>query len=205
MKFAMVLFLGFLLLASSAPLNAQNIGTSQVVAAYINEPTNSPAPLPGFDGLCLIYYTMLGDLPLTSMFTTGTDNQPIIDRAHAHFIWVSDYKAQYLTDNKEFTFFMILEGTATIYYSDQPESRDWTNRSTWGDPVAKFIRKPGMFQSRDGGVSGTLANTGVLVWGKPVRINGKMFHIKDLIPQGLTCFGAGVGDYEAGSCVAVGK
>jgi len=205
MKFATFALLGILLLGSHASLNAQPAGTSQVVLAYVNEPTSPPTPLPDFDGLCLIYYTMVGGLDLKSLFAGPLFGPPVVDRAHAYFIWVSDYKAQQMSSNKEFTSFMILEGAATIYFTDRPDLRDWTDRSTWGEPVATFVRKAGMFQSRDGGISGTFANTAQLVSSQPFRLNGTTFDFKDLIPQGMTCFETIVGDYEAGSCIAIGK
>jgi hypothetical protein len=209
MKFAMNVLLGILLLGSYVSLNAQSAGTSQVVMAYVNEPTSLSPPTPdGFDGVCLIYYTLVGDLDLKSLFALDAHHQPVVDRAHAHFIWVSDYKAQGLSgqgQNALFTSFLILEGTATIYYTDRPDLRNWNNRSTWGDPVAKFVRKAGMFQSMDGGYSGTLANTAELVSSKPFKLNGKTFDLKNLIPQGMTCFeNLGVNGEEAGSCIAVG-
>src|ERR1035441_1298025 len=82
------------------------------------------ATLPGFDGLCLIYYTLIGDLDLKSLFALDADGQPVVDRAHAYFIWVSDYNAQVLTENEEFTFILIPEGTGAIYYTDRPDLRD---------------------------------------------------------------------------------
>ena len=209
MKFATIVLLGILLLGSCASLNAQPAGTSQVVLAYTNErfvaPLTPPAALPDFDGLCLIYYTMIGDLELKSLFAGPLFGPPVVDRAHAYFIWVSDYKAQPLSSNEEFTIFLITEGTGAIYFTDRPDLRDWTNRSTWGEPVATFVRKAGVFQSRDGGVSGTLANTAQLVSSKPFKLNGRTFNLKDLIGQGMTCFETAVGDYEAGTCVAIGK
>jgi hypothetical protein len=205
MKFATIVTLGILLLASSALLSAQPGASSQVVLAYMNEPTTPPTPLPGFDGLCLVYYTMIGDLDLKSLFAGPLFGNPVIDRAHANFIWVSDYKAIPLAANKEFTSFSIVEGTATIYYTDRPDLRDWNNRSTWGEPVATYVRKAGMFVSRDGGFSGTFASTAELVSSKPFKVNGKNFNFKDLAPNGITCFETAAGDYEAGSCISVGK
>ena len=214
MKFATVVLLGILLLAPSTSLNAQAPGSSQVVAAYINE-NYSPMPptADGFDGICLVYYTMLGDLDLAAMFSLDANHQPVVDAKHARFIWVSDYKAQYVAENEAFSFFLILEGTATIYYKEQPETRDWKDRSTWGEPVATFVRKTGMFQSPDGGNAGTFVNTAQLVSSKPVQIvtakssqwpfPRSTFNLKDVIPQGMSCFESINGFYEAGSCVSV--
>jgi len=210
MKFATFALLGILLLGVYASLNAQPAGTSQVVMAYMNEKLPSSATLPGYDGLCLIYYTLVGDLDLNSLFAGGPFGfgSPVVDRAHAHFIWASDYTAQPLGQNEAFTSFLITEGTATIYYSSTPEQRHFdhpADRSSWGEPVATFVRKGGMFQSTDGGTSGTFANTALLVSSTPFQLNGKTFDFKNLIPYGMSCFETIVGDYETGSCVAIGK
>jgi hypothetical protein len=207
MKLATIVLLGILVLGSFASLNAQPAGTSQVVTAYINEDPLPPTPAGFNGGVCLIYYTLIGDLDLKSLFATDGTGTPIIDRKHAYFIWVSDYNAQFLAQNQEFMFFLITEGTATIYYAENPLSRDWTyfDRSTWGQPVATFVRKTGMFQSRDGGYSGGLTTSAVLTSSKPFKLNGKTFNFKDLIPQGMTCSETAAGDYEAGTCVAIGK
>lgn len=210
MRFATFALLGILLLGAYASLNAQPAGTSQVVLAYMNEKVPSSATLPGYDGLCLIYYTLVGDLDLSSLFAEGPFGfgTPVVDRAHAHFIWASDYSAQYLTQNEVFTSFLITEGTGTIYYSSTPEQRRFdlpTDRSSWGEPVATFVRKAGMFQSTDGGTSGPLVSTAVLVSSTPFQLNGKTFDFKNLIPYGMTCSETAVGDYEAGTCVAIGK
>jgi len=211
MKLATIVTLGILLLGACASLNAQPAATSQVVLAYMNEKVPPSATLPGFDGLCLIYYTLVGDLDLNSLFAGslfgGLMGQPTVDRAHAYFIWASDYSAQYLTQNDAFTSFLITEGTATIYYSSTPEQRRFdlpTDRSSWGQPVATFVRKAGMFQSTDGGTTGTFASTALLVSSKPFQLNGKTFDFKNLVPYGMTCFETGVGDYEAGTCIAIG-
>ena len=218
MKFATVVLLGILLLGSSLSLNAQPAAISQVVAAYINEtPLPDPIPNDGNTGLCLTYYTMIGDLGLNSLFMLDTLGYPQVDRKHAYFIWVSDYKWQNVPanpkappnpNNSVFSFTMILQGTATIYYTAHPELRVFDSikdptRSTWGDPVAKFVRKTGMFQSLDGGNSGTFANTAELVSSKPFPFQGKTFNLKDVIPQGMTCFETISGSYEAGTCVAI--
>jgi hypothetical protein len=180
--------------------------------AYINEPDtmlpggtpNQPPVPPGFDGVCLVYYTMVGDLDLKSLFANGTDGTPQVDRAHAYFIWVSDFTYNDVTYNGKYTMQVINEGTATIYYTNNPLGRDFTDptRSTWGDPVAKFDRKSAMFQSTDRGNSGTFISTAELVSSKPFKLNGKTFNLKDLIPQGMNCFESADGNYEIGTCIA---
>jgi hypothetical protein len=209
MKFATVVLLGILLLGSSVSLNAQPAGTSQVVMAYLNEkfdPALTSPQGPDFY-VCLTYYTLVGDLDLKSLFAPGDDGiTPKVDRAHAYFIWVSDYTVHDLPPNAVFNYVtLIVEGTGTIYYNDQPESRVWTDRTSWGKPVAKFVRKAGMFQSMDFGMSGTFLASSVLVSSTPFKLNGKTFNFRDLIPQGMTCFETAVDVYEAGTCVAIGK
>src|ERR1019366_3145790 len=212
MKFATIVLLGILLLGSSLSLNAQPAAISQVVTAYINEtPLPDPIPNNGNTGLCLVYYTMIGDLGLNSLFMLDKLGYPQVDRQHAYFIWVSDYNWQSVpthpnalpNPNTVFSVTMILQGTATIYYTDRPDLRNWNDRSTWGNPVAKFVRRTGMFQSLDGGNSGTFANTAELVSSKPFPFQGKTFNLKDVIPQGMTCFETISGSYEAGTCVAI--
>ena len=83
MKLATIATLGILLLGSYASLNAQPAGTSQVVMAYMNEKVPASAALPGFDGLCLTYYTLVGDFDLKSLFAGGPFGfgPPVVDRA----------------------------------------------------------------------------------------------------------------------------
>jgi hypothetical protein len=143
------------------------------------------------------------------------------DKEHAYLIWVSDFESAPLTpfslppsSNGLFTVQLVPTGTAPIYFSDRPDTRDWTDltkRSTWGVPVATFVRKSGIFLSTDGGMSGTLTMSSELVSSKPFILAGKAFDFKDLIPHGMTCFETGYsdqsnewGDDEAGTCVAIG-
>jgi len=89
---------------------------------------------------------------------------------------------------------LIPTGSATIYFTDVPRLRNWkdlTNRSSWGTPVASFIRKAAIFQSTDGGMSGTLPISAQLVSSKPFTLAGKTFDFKNLIPNGMTCFATG--------------
>src|ERR1039458_4957008 len=106
---------------------------------------------------------------------------------------------------------LVLEGEGTIYFTTRPDLRDWsdwTKRDTWGEPVAKFVRKAGLFQSADGGMTGGMTNTAQLVSSHTFAIFGKSFNFADLIPHGMTCFETGVGDEngeaEAGTCTAIG-
>jgi len=112
--------------------------------------------------------------------------------------WVSDFSALPMnsfslppSSNGLFTVQLVPTGSGTIYFSDVPRLRNWkdlTNRTTWGTPVATFTRLAGMFQSTDGGMSGGMTNSAVLLSSKPFKLNGVMFDFKDLMPHGMTCF-----------------
>jgi hypothetical protein len=150
--------------------------------------------------------------------------KPAVDKEHAYLIWVSDFSAAPLqpftlppSSPGLFTLQVVSAGIATIYFSKDPLGRDWktdlkTNpRTSWGEPVARFVRKAGMFQSADGGWSGGMTSSAELVSSKPFKLNGKTFDFRNLIPNGMTCFETGFsvspnmsGDDEAGTCIAIG-
>ena len=208
MKFATVVLLGILLLGSYAPLNAQPAGTSQVVLAF----TGGSVYTSDTTGICMWYPVLVGDLPLQLLFSAPLFQPPVVDKEHAYFIWVSEFSSQVLPSNKNFNYLaLVLEGEGTIYFTTRPDLRDWsdwTKRETWGEPVAKFVRKAGLFQSADGGMTGGMTNTAQLVSSHTFAIFGKSFNFADLIPHGMTCFETGVGDEngeaEAGTCTAIG-
>jgi hypothetical protein len=133
---------------------------------------------------------------------------PVVDKEHAYFIWVSDFSMQELPPNKDFNYVALIpQGEATIYFTTRPDLRDWSDwskRSTWGEPVAKFTRKAGIFFSADGGNSGPFTSTAILTSSHTFAIFGKSFNFADLIPHGMTCFETGVGEAEAGTCTAIG-
>ena len=62
-----------------------------------------------------------------------------------------------------------------------------------------------MFYSADGGNTGAFTMSLELVSSHTFSIFGKSFNFADLIPHGMTCFENGVGEAEAGTCVAIGK
>jgi hypothetical protein len=212
MKLTTIILLGVLLLASFPPMMAATApaGTGQVVVAFHGVPVSTEAPKdPNLPYICVWYPLMLGDLDLGSLFAPASGGHgPAVDKEHAYLIWVSDYNAEVLSSSAGgFTLMMVPTGTATIYYKDIPGQRSWadpTNRLTWGDPVATFVRKAGIFQSPDEGYSGTMISGAELVSSKPFSLNGKTFNFKDLIPNGMTCFEAGVGVAESGTCIAIG-
>jgi hypothetical protein len=217
MKLATIALLGILLLGSLASMQAADpVGTSEVVLAF----TGGSQYTSDTTGICIWYPLLLGDFGMGSLF--GPLPLPrVTDKEHAYLIWVSDFEAVALrpfalppSSNGLFTAQLVPTGTATIYFSDRPDTRVWTDltkRSTWGVPVATFVRKAGIFLSTDGGMSGGLTSTAKLASSKPFTLDGKTFDFKDLIPHGMTCFETGYsdasnvwGDDEAGTCVATG-
>jgi len=208
MKLATIALLGILLLGSFASIKAAGpAGASQVVIAYSGGSFLASDPSP----ICMFYPVLVGDLDPKSLFA-GLGG-PAIDKEHAYLIWVSDYSMQVLPPNNDFPdidfLALVPTGTATIYYTNQPHLRDWRNlrfntRSTWGEPVAKFVRRAGLFTSAKGGVSGTFTFTADLVSSSNFVLNGKPFNFRNLIPHGMTCSETGAGASEAGTCVAVG-
>ena len=178
MKLATIVLLGILVLGSFASMQAADpAGAGQVVMAF----TGGWAYTSDTGGVCMWYPLLLGDLDLESLFEF-VDGAPAVDKEHAYLIWVSDFsavpQAPFLLPPSStglFTLQLVPTGTATIYFTDRPRLRNWTdltNRSTWGKPVATFVRKAGIFQSTDGGKSGTMTSSAELVSSKPFTLDG---------------------------------
>ena len=216
MKLATIVLLGILLLGSFASMPAADpAGASQVVLAF----SGGSVYTSDTTGICMFYPLLVGDFNMEHLFEF-VGRAPAVDKEHAYLIWVSDFEALPQTpfllppsSKGLLTLQLIPMGSATIYFTDVPRLRNWTdlkNRTTWGTPVASFIRKAGIFLSADGGMSGTMTSSAELVSSKPFTLNGVTFDFKDLIPHGMTCFetGAGAtdegGDDEAGTCLAIG-
>ncbi|MGA9625375.1 MAG: hypothetical protein ACLQGV_15595 [Bryobacteraceae bacterium] len=203
MKLATIVLLGILVLGSFASMQASNkdappAGAGNVVLAYTNGGSST-------DTVCIWYPVLLGDLQPESLFAS-LPQPSTADKGHAYLVWVSDYSGVAVPSSPDFTLFLIPTGTATIYFTDRPDSRDWTNlakRSTWGTPVATFVRKAGLFQSLDGGNSGTMISSAELVSSNPFTLEGITFDFKNLIPHGMTCFETAIGSEETGTCVAI--
>jgi hypothetical protein len=203
---------------------ANPAGASQIVLAF----TGGSAYTSDTTGICIWYPLLVGDLNMEYLFQF-VDGAPAVDKEHAYLIWVSDFESLPQTpfllppsSKGLLTLQLVPAGTATIYFTDVPRLRNWTDltkRTTWGTPVATFDRKAGIFQSTDGGMSGALPISAQLTSSKPFKVNGVTFDFKDLIPHGMTCFETGFsgttskkdkksnddgGDDEAGTCIAIG-
>jgi hypothetical protein len=216
MKLATIVLLGILLLGSSASMQAADpAGASQVAMAF----SGGSAFTSDTTGTCIWYPLLVGDFNMEFLFEFK-DGAPAVDKEHAYLIWVSDFTSLPQgsfslppSSNGLFTLQLVPTGSATIYFTDVPRLRNWSdlaNRSTWGEPVATFTRLAGMFQSTDGGMSGGMTNSAQLLSSKPFTLGGKTFDFKNLIPHGMTCFETGFsgndegGDDEAGTCIAIG-
>ena len=226
MKLATFVLLGILALGSFASMQAANpAGAGQVAMAF----TGGGVSTSDTSGVCMWYPLLLGDLNFESLFEFK-EGAPAVDKEHAYLIWVSDFEGlpqgSFLMPPSSKGLLMLQlvpTGSGTIYYSDYPRGRNWTDptkRSTWGTPVALFTRQAGIFVSSDGGMSGSMTSSAVLTSSKPFTLNGVTFDFKNLIPHGMTCFETGLsgttlkkdkknndeggGDDEAGTCIAIG-
>jgi hypothetical protein len=225
MKLATFVLLGILVLGSFASMQAADpAGASQIVMAF----SGGSVYTSDTTGICMWYPLLVGDFNMEFLFEL-VDGVPAVDKEHAYLIWVSDFEALPQTpfllppsSKGLLTLQLVPTGSATIYYTDVPRLRNWTDpskRTTWGTPVATFTRQAGIFQSTDGGMSGTLPTSAQLVSSKPFTLAGKTFDFKNLIPNGMTCFETGYsgttlkkdkkdnddgGDDEAGTCIAIG-
>ena len=222
MKSTMLVLLGILLLcAFPATVAAQTVAVQpNSAAAMVIGFTGGSTWTSQSSGICIWYFPVLGDLDLKTLFATDNAGNPVVDKEHAYLIWVSDWSIQAMFGNPGFpnqgitntplSLAVVPAGTATIYYSNNPLSRDWSNlanRHTWGVPVATFVRGAGLFQTDNNWTSDKFYFTAPLTSSKSFSFaNGRRFNFKDLVPIGMTCFeyGAAASSSEAGSCMAIG-
>lgn len=211
MKLATIVLMGIALLGSLVPLNADDpAGASEVAIGF----TGGSTWTSGSTGTCIWYFPVVGDLKPGSLFATGSSGAPVVDRAHAYLIWVSDFSVEELVPPSTYPIgplFLALApaGKGTIHFSDTPGTRnfnDLSNRSTWGVPVATFVRKASLVRSGDYLATDTFIFSAELVSSDTFSLDGKQFNFRDLIPYGMTCFESGQNGspWEAGSCIATG-
>ncbi len=213
MKIASLLLVALLLLSQGPLVNAaQPTSTSEVFIAF----TGGSYWTSGSTGTCIWYFPILGNMELSSLFAPDANGSPVIDKEHAYFIWVSDWSIETMFTNPGFkgsvvTLAIVPTGTATIYYSSIPTSRDWsdvTKRSTWGIPVAKFVRGAGLFHSPDGfQLTDKFYFSAPLVASRTFTLGNKAFNFHNLMPHGITCFeyGQQLSTTETGSCFTMGN
>lgn len=200
-------------------LSAQGQVNSTVPSAHPNQIvagfTGGAVWTSGNTAVAIWYFPVLGNFQASDLFELNNVAVPAIDRQHAYFIWVYDWKIQATTQSGKgagkMTVAVVPAGTATIFYSPNPLNRDWsdpTQRSTWGTPVASFTCSPTMFYSADGFQSSDkLYISATLTRSQPVTLHGKTFNFGDLIPHGMTCFSYGqqFSATQTGSCIAMGN
>ena len=205
MKFATFALLGILLLGSLASMTAaEPVGASQVAIGFTGGLTWTSAST----GICIWYFPVIGGLDLATLFATDSSGNPVVDRAHSYLLWVSDFSVQPLTVP---SYFLALApaGEGIVYYSSKPTTRDFSDlskRSTWGEPVATFIREASIVRSSDNLATDTFMFSADLVISNTFSLNGIAFDFSTLIPHGMTCFewGANGSAWEAGNCLAIG-
>jgi hypothetical protein len=212
MKLATIVLMGIMLLGCPVALSAGDpAGASQVAIGFMGGSTWTSSST----GICIWYFPVVGNLDLGSLFVTDSSGKPIVDRADSYLIWVSDFSVDVLVASASVggsgPLFRALgpTGKATIYFSSDPESRDWSNlsdRRTWGTPVAVFTRELSLVRSDDDLATDTFIFSAKLVSSQTFSLNGKRFNFRDLIPHGMTCFeyGKTFTTVESGTCVAIG-
>ena len=159
-------------------------------------------------GICMWYFPVVGNLDLKSLFATGSSGAPAVDMQHSYLIWVSDFAVQFLPSTPPQYLALAPPGTATIYFSATPGARDLsdrTKRSTWGQPVATFVRQASIVRTADGFASDTFTFSAALASSRTFMLNGNWFNFNNLIPNGMTCFeyAQNGSSWEAGSCAAI--
>ena len=201
----------FASMLTAAPLFAQSApppGNAQAFLAF----TGGSVWTSQTTGTCIWYFPVLGDLPLTSLFASE-NGSPVIDKDHAYFLWVSDWSIAAMAENQGFggskmTMAVLPVGKATIYYSENPGNRDWKDRSTWGVPVATFVRGAGLFQSPDGfELTDRFIFSAQLTASREITLQGRPFNFRSMMPHGMSCFefGQKSSTTETGACIAMGN
>jgi len=208
MRIATLILLSVLLVSiSPAARAAEPAGNDPVVISF----AGGSVWTSGSTGTCIWYFPVLGNLALESLFETDGSGNPIIDKQHAYLIWVSDWSIAAGFSQGPLSLAVLPSGQATIYYSATPEARNFSdpaNRSTWGTPVATFVRGGSLFQSPDNWASDKFFFTATLASSKSFPMNGrKPFNLREVIQHSMTCFeyGANASTSEAGTCFAVGS
>jgi hypothetical protein len=127
-RIGFVLFLVLWLSAGLPAWAANPTSASQVAIGFMDGSSWTSAST----GTCIWYFPVVGNRKLQSLFAG-----PSVDRAHAYLIWVLDFSVEVLVTSDPLFRALAPARKAAIYYSDTPESRDFTDpsdRSTWGSP-----------------------------------------------------------------------
>jgi hypothetical protein len=207
MKLATILLLTTALPGFLAPLTAgEGAPVSDVAIAF----TGGAFWTSASTGICVWQLPVVGTEELGSLFAKTPLGAPIIDKEHAYLLWVSDFSAQPLMSAPPYALMLVPAGTATIYFTDDPASRNFTDlsdRRTWGTPVATFVRKASVLRSADNFASDNFIFSADLTSSVPFTLNGNRYDFKKLVPNGMTCheYGQAGSSWESGVCVAKGN
>ena len=86
--------------------------------------------------IAIWYFPVLGNFEASDLFALNNVAVPSIDREHAYFIWVYDWKIQGTSQSGKgagkMTVAVVPAGTATIYYSAHPMNREWSDLTQRG-------------------------------------------------------------------------
>ena len=202
MKLATMVMMGIALMGSASALNAADPVSGPVAWAFTGGSVwTSPST-----GTCMWYLPLVGGMGIAADNTSLSlfSDPGNASKDTAYFIWVSDFSVVMLPSNGPFTLAMAPSGPATIYFTTTPAQRNWNERSTWGEPVATFVRNAGLMHTGDNFVTDSLIFSADLVSSTPFIFNGKVFDFATLAPRGVTCFETGMNSStaEAGTCVA---
>ncbi|MBZ5515627.1 MAG: hypothetical protein LAN62_12460 [Acidobacteriia bacterium] len=215
---AFVLLVGLWLVGALPAWAGDPAGASQVAIGVTGGSVwydpNTRIPSDG-GNYCIWYLPLVGDLGLDSLFARDSHGVLAYDREHAYLIWVSKFSVEFLPPadlggGRSLLRVLAPAGEATIYYSDTPETRNFSDpsdQSTWGEPVATFGRKASILRSNDGLATDTFIFSAVLESSSSFKLSGKRFNFADLIPNGMTCFeyGENGSTVEFANCIAIGS
>ncbi len=211
-RIGFVLFVVLALCAALPAWGSDPAGASEVAIAV----RGGSAWSSGTEGTCIWYLPLVGKLDWRSLFSVAPTGDPSVDRQHAYLVWVSDFSVEVLEAPPSLggigSIFVAFApaGEATIYYSETPESRDFSDPNhpkNLGEPVATFVRKASLLRSNDSLVTDTFIFSAELISSSTFSLNGKHFNFADLIPHGMTCFEYGEhgSSVEFATCTAVGS
>lgn len=167
-------------------------------------------------GTCIWYLPLVGKFDWRSLFSVAPIGNPEEDRQHAYLVWVSDFSVEVLEAPSSLggsgSLFVAFApaGDATIYFTDAPETRDFSDPNhpaNLGEPVARFTREASLLRSNDSLATDTFIFSAKLKWSSAFTLNGKHFNFADLIPNGMTCFeyGESFSSVEFATCTAIGS
>ena len=203
MKSTLTVLLAIALAGLLLPLCAADSAAGEVVIGFTGGATWKDAT----HGVCVWHFPVLADQELASLFSPSPTGTPVPDQEHSYLLWVSDFSVEPLPSTAPQAIAIVPAGSATIYFRPDPTHRDLKDRSTWGAPIATFVRKASIIRTPDNWTSDNFIFTADLVSTMPFIVNGRSYDLRKLIPNGMTCYeyGQNGSSWESGACVANSK